>query len=99
MTLGMPTDNIPSTDLGSAIARFRSGGTGAGSAEGLLLPSWREEDWGQLFRFTSTRRLVAGEALIRRGETGRTLYFVLHGGLEVIARSDDELSMGRVALI
>ena len=99
MTLGMPTDNIPSSDLGSAIARFRSSGIGAGSAEGLLLPNWREEDWQQLFRFTSTRRLAAGDALIRRGEPDRTLYFVLGGALEVIARSDDDLSMGRVAVV
>jgi CRP/FNR family transcriptional regulator, cyclic AMP receptor protein len=99
MTVGMPTDNIPSADLGPAIARFRSSGAAAASAEGLVLPNWREEDWRQLFRFTSTRRVAAGEALIRRGEPDRTLYFVLRGELEVIAHSGDEHSMGRVAVI
>jgi CRP-like cAMP-binding protein len=99
MTLGMPTDNIPSTDLGSAIARFRASGAAAGPAEGLLLPNWRDEDWKQLFRFTIARRVATGDALIRRGEPDRTLYFVLRGELEVIARSGDELSMGRVAVV
>ena len=64
-----------------------------------MLPRWRDEDWKQLFRFTSTRKVVAGEALIRHGEPDRTLYFVLHGDLEVIVRSDDGLTMGRVALV
>jgi CRP-like cAMP-binding protein len=67
--------------------------------EALLLPSWRDEDWKQLFRFTSTRQVMAGEPLIRRGEPDRTLYFVLHGSLEVIAHSGDGLTMGRVATV
>ena len=69
------------------------------AGDALLLPSWRDEDWKQLFRFTSTRRVTAGEALIRHGEPDRTLYFVLHGDLEVIVHSGDGLSMGRVALV
>jgi CRP/FNR family cyclic AMP-dependent transcriptional regulator len=43
--------------------------------------------------------VTAGEALIRRGESGRTLYFVLDGNLEVIVHAGDGLSMGRVALV
>ena len=43
--------------------------------------------------------MSAGEALIRRGEPDRTLYFVLHGELEVIAHSGDGLSLGHVALV
>jgi CRP/FNR family transcriptional regulator, cyclic AMP receptor protein len=42
---------------------------------------------------------MAGDALIRRGEPDRTLYFVLHGDLEVIVHSGDGLTMGRVALV
>ena len=70
-------------------------GTAATSVEALLLPNWGDDDWKQLFRFTSTRRVPAGDALIRRGEPDRTLYFVLHGELEVIAHSGDGLSLGR----
>jgi CRP/FNR family transcriptional regulator, cyclic AMP receptor protein len=99
MTLGMPADNIPLKDLESAIASFRAAGSLATPGEALLLPSWRDEDWKQLFRFTSTRRVRAGDALIRGGEPDRTLYFVLHGDLEVIAHSGDGLTMGRVALV
>jgi len=99
MTLGMPADNISSRDLESAIASFRRSGSFATPGEALLLPSWRDEDWRQLFRFTSTRRVMAGDALIRRGEPDRTLYFVLHGDLEIIVHSSDGLAMGRVALV
>ena len=99
MALGMPTDNISSADLESAVARFRAVGSVATSADALVLPNWGDDDWKQLFRFTSSRRVSAGEALIRRGEPGRTLYFVLHGELEVIAHSGDGLSLGRMAVV
>jgi CRP/FNR family transcriptional regulator, cyclic AMP receptor protein len=99
MTLGMPADNIPSKNLESAIASFRASASSATPGEALLLPGWRDEDWKQLFRFTSTRRVTAGDALIRRGEPDRTLHFVLQGELEVIAHSGDGLTMGRVALV
>jgi CRP/FNR family cyclic AMP-dependent transcriptional regulator len=99
MTLGMPADNIPSKDLDSAIASFRAGGSVATPGDALLLPGWRDEDWKQLFRSTSTRRVMAGDALIQRGEPDRTLHFVLEGELEVIVHSSDGLTMGRVALI
>ena len=99
MSLGMPADNMLSKDLESAIANFRAGGASATPGEGRLLPSWRDEDLQQLFRFTTTRRVTAGDAIIRRGEPDQTLYFVLHGNLEVIAHSGDGLSMGRMALV
>jgi CRP/FNR family cyclic AMP-dependent transcriptional regulator len=99
MTLSMPADNISLEDLEAAIARFRAGGSLATPSEVLLLPCWRDEDWKQLFRFTSIRRVMAGDALIRRGEPDRTLYFVLHGELEVIVHSGDGLTMGRVSLV
>jgi CRP/FNR family transcriptional regulator, cyclic AMP receptor protein len=95
----MPTDAIPSKDLEAAIASLRAGSSHATAAEAIQLPNWRDEDWRQLFGFTSIRRVMAGDALIRHGEPNRTLYFVLHGQLEVIIHSGDGLSMGRVALV
>ena len=71
----------------------------ATAAEAIQLPNWRDEDWKQLFGFTSIRRVMAGDALIRHGEPNRTLYFVLHSQLEVTIYSGDGLSMGRVALV
>ena len=94
----MPADTVPTQELESAIASFRARASSATSGEALLLPSWSYEDWKQLFRFTRTRRVIAGNALIRHGEPDRTLYFVLHGGLEVIVHSGDGLAMGRVGL-
>jgi CRP/FNR family transcriptional regulator, cyclic AMP receptor protein len=99
MNLGMPADAIPSKDLETAIASLRSGGSFATVSEALQLPNWRDEDWKQLFRFTSIRSVIAGDSLIRNREPDRTLYFVLHGELEVIVHSGDGLSMGRVALV
>ena len=98
MIVFMPGNAPASKDLEAAIARFRAGSSST-AGEGLLLPNWRPEDWEQAFRFTSIRKVSAGEALIRSGEPDRTLYFVLHGVLEVILRSSDGLSMGRVAVV
>jgi CRP/FNR family transcriptional regulator, cyclic AMP receptor protein len=95
----MPADNMLSTDIESAIASFRTSGPSAAPGERPLLPGWRDEDLRQLFRFTRTRRVTAGDAIIRRGEPDRTLYFVLHGELEVIAHSGDDLSLGRLAVV
>lgn len=95
----MPADTIPSEDLDSAIASFRGGGSPSTETEAPLLPTWPDENWPRLFRFTNIRNVVAGDALIRRGEPDRTLYFVTRGELEVIVLSGDGLSMGRVALL
>jgi CRP/FNR family transcriptional regulator, cyclic AMP receptor protein len=99
MTFDMPADTIPSKDLEAAIACLRAGGSSATATEAPQLPNWRDEDWKQLFEFTSIRSVVAGDSLIRHGEPNKTLYFVLHGQLEVIIHSGDGLSMGRVALV
>lgn len=101
MTPDMSPHNIPSAsaDLEAAVSRFRAGSMLATMGEALLLTEWRDDDWKALFRFTTIRRMRAGEALIRRGEPDRTLYFVLHGELEVIAHSGDGLTLGRVALV
>ena len=92
--MGVPADTMPSTDLDAAIASFCAGVSSAEAGDRFLPPHWQDGDWKRLFRFTSTRRVKAGEALIRRGEPDRTLYFVLRGNLEVVAHSGDGLSMG-----
>ena len=84
-------------ELRSAIAGFRAGGAAAARYEALWLPDWRDEDWNLLFEFVTIRTVLAGDALIRRGEPDRTLFFVLRGELEIIVQSADGLTMGRVA--
>ena len=95
----MIVNALLSNEIESAIAHFRASGSFAAPGASLLLPEWHEEDWRTLFGFTTTRRLLAGDALIRRGEPDRTLYFVLGGKLEVTARSSDGQTMGRVAQV
>ena len=85
------------TDLDAAIAGFRAGSPASG--EGLVPGNWSDEDWKELFRFTSTRRIKAGDMLIRRGDPDRTLYFVLSGDLEVVVHSADGMSMGPLTRI
>ncbi len=97
--LAVAADVIAGNDLGSAIAEFRKACSSATSGDGLLLADWSDEDWRELFRFTTLRTVKAGDALIRHGEPDRTLYFVLRGELEVVVRSSDGLTMGRVARV
>jgi signal-transduction protein with cAMP-binding, CBS, and nucleotidyltransferase domain len=61
-----------------------------------VLPDWRDEDSNLLFGFMEIRNVRSGNALIRRGEPDRTVYFVLRGELEIIVQSSDGLTMGRV---
>lgn len=89
-----PADLTPSSDLDAAIERFRAGISSATPGDGFMPRHWRDGDWKQLFRFTSSRRVRAGDALIRRGEADRALYFVMRGNLEVVVHSGDGLSMG-----
>ena len=80
-------------DIDQAIASFRAGVASA-SGEGLTPRGWSAEDWRELFRFTDIRRIGAADVLIRRGDPDCTLYFVLHGNLEVVIHSGDGISMG-----
>lgn len=66
---------------------------------GLYLPEWGPEDWRRLLAVTEPRYIAAGQPLIRRGTTGRALYVVVSGTLEVMAHAGDGMSMGRVARI
>jgi CRP-like cAMP-binding protein len=86
------------TDLDSAIANFRAGDPSATGDE-LVLQGWNDEDWKALFGFATTRSVAAGDALIRRGETDRALFFVLRGRLEVVVNSSDGQSMGPLTRI
>ena len=81
------------TDFDRAIASFRAG-VAAAAGEGLAPRGWSADDWRELFRFTGLRRVEAADALIRRGDPDRTLYFVLRGDLEVVIHLGDGISMG-----
>jgi CRP/FNR family transcriptional regulator, cyclic AMP receptor protein len=87
------TMSAETTDIDQAIASFRAGAA-ASSSEGLAPRGWSEDDWRELFRFTGLRRIGAADELIRRGESDRTLYFVIRGHLEVLIHSGDGISMG-----
>jgi len=95
----MRNNTISSVDLKSVVAGFLARGTAATAGENLLLPRWRDQEWQQLLGFTDVRRVTSGDSLILDGEPDRTLYFVLRGDLEVIVRSGDGLSLGRVAAV
>lgn len=68
--------------------------TAAAGKGGLLPVGWGKEQWGRLFEFADRRVIRSGEALIRRGDPERTLYFVLRGALEVIVHSGHGISLG-----
>jgi CRP/FNR family transcriptional regulator, cyclic AMP receptor protein len=89
----MMTVPVETTNIDQAIASFRAG-VAAAAGEGLTPRGWTAEDWRELLRFTGLRRVGAADALIRRGDPDRTLYFVLRGDLEVVIHSGDGLSMG-----
>ena len=89
---------MSANDLDVAIANFRAGAVSVAGGDELLPEQWSEEDWKKLFQFTTKRCIAAGDALIHRGDSDRTLYFVLRGGLEVIVNSSDGISMGPISL-
>ncbi|NVO04914.1 MAG: cyclic nucleotide-binding domain-containing protein [Rhodoferax sp.] len=63
-----------------------------------MLPlTWTDADWSCLFQYTDSLQVPAGEPLIRRSEVGRTLFFIMHGGLEVFVHSADGIGMGSVS--
>lgn len=86
-------------DLDSAIASFRKGSASSTSDDVVVTPSWSDDDWRNLFAFTSIYTVGAGEALIRRGVPERTLYFVTRGRLEVVLDTTDRLSMGHLTRV
>jgi CRP-like cAMP-binding protein len=55
------------------------------AGDALLLPGWTVDDWRALFGHARVQALGPGEVLIKDGESGRGLYLVASGLLEVAA--------------
>ena len=83
-------------ELDSLISRF-SELAPAGDGKGGLLPAaWGKAEWALLFNCAELRSVASGQALIQQGDPERTLYFVLHGSLEVI-HSGNGMSLGALS--
>jgi CRP-like cAMP-binding protein len=65
----------------------------------LLVPAWKHEEWGRVFRHGVRRALGAHEVLIQSGATDRSLHFVVDGDFEVGITYVDGMSMSTVAQI
>ena len=50
----------------------------------VFLATCTDEQWSRLFTYTETRRVRAGEMVLRMGEAERALYIVADGSLEVL---------------
>lgn len=50
----------------------------------VFLPDLGEEGWKQILSFTQRRAFRTDEELLRIGETGRALYIIARGRLEVV---------------
>lgn len=53
--------------------------------DALHLPGWTVDDWRALLAHARAQTLGHGEVLIKDGDSGRGLYFVASGALEVTA--------------
>lgn len=85
---------MPISDADSLVSGFGQLASAASGKGGLLPVGWGTEQWKHLFEFADLRVIRSGEALIRRGDPERTLYFVLRGALEVIVHSGHGISLG-----
>ncbi len=54
----------------------------------VFMASLPSEDWGHILAFTQRHRHVAGEYVVRQGETSQALYIVASGELEVVFAGD-----------
>lgn len=91
---------MPQPELDSLIAGFSDVAAAGQAKGGVALPhDWSVADWARLFECGDVRRIVAGEALIRRGDPERSLLFVLRGSLEVISHSGHGLSLGALSKV
>lgn len=71
---------------GVAIEPFvRAAAAGTADDELLVVPQWQAADWKALFSHARPVHVASGEVLIRRNVTGRSLYFLVSGQLEVTA--------------
>ena len=57
--------------------------------DGLLLADASDEEWATLLAHTRHRRFGPGDAIVTAGGGDRSLYLVLEGQLEVLARRRD----------
>ena len=62
--------------------------------DNLYLPNWTLEDWQALFGNATSLSLASGEAMMRRGDPDRALYFVVSGMLEVSAAASRGGALG-----
>lgn len=85
---------MTTNDLDSVIASFLTGSASAAPGDTLIVRTWSDDDWKRVFGFATLQSIKAGDALIRRGEPERKLYFILRGRLEVVIDSRDGLSLG-----
>jgi CRP-like cAMP-binding protein len=61
------------------------------AADAPHLPAWSDDDWRHLFEHARQVNLKSGEVLIRAGDAGGALYFVVKGALEVSSPRSDAL--------
>lgn len=54
-----------------------------GDGQALFVPGWGTAEWTTLLSYSTEVDLPSGATLIRQGEAGRTLYFVVAGAIEV----------------
>ena len=66
---------------------YPSGDANAAAAQQTFLPNASENDWADLLRMSTVRRLATGETLITPGATDRSLFIVLEGQVELLAPS------------
>ena len=67
-----------------AVAVFAGAQAATAADDGrLIVPRWQPADWRMLFAHTKALQIAAGNAVIQKDATERTLYFVASGLLEV----------------
>jgi CRP-like cAMP-binding protein len=71
--------------IADAAAFFQQHCAAERDGDALLLPGWTVDDWRALLRHAREQHMVQGEVLIKDGDTGRGLFLVASGGLEVAA--------------
>jgi CRP-like cAMP-binding protein len=87
------------TDVANLIDPFlRTSRDTAPGSELLVIPEWDETAWRELFSYAQPVQVRVGELLIRSGATGRALFFVTSGSLEIV-RSIGEASFGTIAAV
>ena len=84
----------PVSNPGDAAADFHRRCVENHGEDNLYLPHWTVEDWQALLANATSLSLTSGEALMRRGDPDRALYFVVSGMLEVSAAASRGGALG-----